>query len=192
MTSKALVLLSFITTVMGFKVTPATNRVSSLTNVGTTPPFSYFGDRFDPLGFTKNASVSKFAQFREAELKHGRLAMIATTTIPLLEMMSGEPGINYVSNLPIDKQYSLLALMGAIEFLSMLKGWRNPFVEGPNAAFKLKDEYLPGDLGFGVVDNLSSTEFLDLANKELNNGRLAMLGALGMIGQELVTGSTLF
>merc|ERR1711904_718821 len=103
MTSKALVLLSFITTVMGFKVTPATSRVSSLTNVGTTPPFSYFGDKFDPLGFTKNASVSKFAQLREAELKHGRLAMVATTAIPLLEMMSGEPGINYVSNLPIDK-----------------------------------------------------------------------------------------
>lgn len=38
-------------------------------------------------------------------------------------------------------------------------------------------------------DNESSTELL---NKELNNGRLAMIDAVGMIAQELVTRNTLF
>ena len=35
-------------------------------------------------------------------------------------------------------------------------------------------------------------ELLAMQNKEINNGRLAMIAAAGMIGQELATGNKLF
>ena len=72
------------------------------------------------------------------------------------------------------------------EFSSMFRGWENPSVK----LFSLKDNYQPGDLclTFGV-DEESIGEKMD---KELNNGRLAMIGILGMMVQELVTQQQLF
>jgi hypothetical protein len=60
--------------------------------------------------------------------------------------------------------------------------------------FALRTKYYPGDIGFDPL-GLKPTdpkEFADIQTKELNNGRLAMIAAIGMIGQELVTKSTLF
>ena len=41
--------------------------------IGAQPPLGYF----DPLGLLKNADEARFNQFRKAELKHGRIAMLA-------------------------------------------------------------------------------------------------------------------
>ena len=49
---------------------------------------------------------------------------------------------------------------------------------------------LPGDLGFDPL-GLKPTNDKDLksmATKEINNGRLAMVGIAGMVAQELVSG----
>jgi len=55
-----------------------------------------------------------------------------------------------------------------------------------------KGDRIPGDFGYDPLGlkpkDTNSQEFLDLQNKELNNGRLAMLAAAGMLAQELVTG----
>ena len=46
-----------------------------------TPPssssFSQFPEGFDPLGFASRADAQELIKFREAELKHGRVAMLA-------------------------------------------------------------------------------------------------------------------
>jgi hypothetical protein len=57
----------------------------------------------------------------------------------------------------------------------------------------LRDDYYPGDIGFDPL-GLKPTdpkEYAEMQTKELNNGRLAMLAAIGMIVQEQVTHSTL-
>ena len=66
-------------------------------------------------------------------------------------------------------------------------GW----VEPKNVPFdqpgQLRTEYIPGDIGFDPL-NLrpeDPSEFDELATKELQNGRLAMLAAAGFMAQEL-------
>jgi light-harvesting complex I chlorophyll a/b binding protein 1 len=50
-----------------------------------------------------------------------------------------------------------------------------------------------GDLGFDPLGltPTDSDEFDALRTKELNNGRLAMLGVAGIVAQELVNGKTI-
>lgn len=158
-------------------------------NVGVTAPFQ---GKFDPLGFSDNVDSREFARLREAELKHARWGMISATSIPLLEIHSHQPAIHAYDRLPGDDQLAIAALILAGEFTTMILGYENPFTDGSPAAFKIRKDYQPGDLGFNLVNSWSDEEFMEFSNKELNNGRLAMIAALGMIVQELVTDAPLF
>lgn len=153
---------------------------------GATRPMGYF----DPLGFTKDLQEPEIARLREAELKHGRWGMIAATAIPLSETVQSTPAIHNFDDLSDSGKLLIVGAILAGELTLMKKGWKNPFVGSENY-FKLEEEYQPGDFGFKTLtsDDESANELL---NKELNNGRLAMLAASGMIAQELVTGHTLF
>mmetsp|Transcript_7787 Transcript_7787/g.17239 ORF Transcript_7787/g.17239 Transcript_7787/m.17239 type:complete len:154 (+) Transcript_7787:492-953(+) len=90
--------------------------------------------------------------------------------------------------------FELLALIiGALEFNRALTGWTAPDdVLSKNAA--LKPDYFPGDVGFDPLGLAPKDpeEFYALHTKELQNGRLAMLGWAGMVAQELVNGKEIF
>ena len=89
--------------------------------------------------------------------------------------------------LPANLQLGIVGFILMGEGASMLKGWKNPFENGTSNYFKLKDDYQPGDLGFEI----SNHDDVDFHNKELNNGRLAMIAVAGMVAQELVTNKPL-
>merc|ERR1711988_1552728 len=67
-------------------------------------------------------------------------------------------------------------------------------VGGEENAMELKEGVVPGDLGFDPLGMKPKDEkgLVEMQNKELNNGRLAMLAAAGIIAQELVTGEKIF
>jgi len=58
----------------------------------------------------------------------------------------------------------------------------------------MKPGYVNGDLGFDPLGLGPKDEegFALMQTKELNNGRLAMIGTAGMIVQELVNGKGIF
>jgi len=67
------------------------------------------------------------------------------------------------------------------------RGWVEP---GLGSLFTLRENYYPGDIGFDPLGLKPENpqDFANMASKELNNGRLAMLAAAGFCVQEQING----
>jgi len=151
---------------------------------------------FDPLGFATSNKTLK--AYREAEVKHGRLAMLAALGWPISELM--QPWLSRAFGAP-----DLLAISanGLLKAPSVLNGGLdkiNPAffmaiiiftstVESMQVTKIRTDDYVPGDLGFDPLKlyvGASADKKRDFELKELNNGRLAMLAIAGYAAQEFV------
>ena len=69
--------------------------------------------------------------------------------------------------------------------------FNSPFEGEP---WSVRSDHVAGDLGFDPLGlkPTDAQELKELQTKEINNGRLAMIAAAGMIGQELASGNKLF
>eukprot|EP00527_Entomoneis_sp_CCMP2396_P001849 CAMPEP_0198154826 /NCGR_PEP_ID=MMETSP1443-20131203/68810_1 /TAXON_ID=186043 /ORGANISM="Entomoneis sp., Strain CCMP2396" /LENGTH=302 /DNA_ID=CAMNT_0043821541 /DNA_START=159 /DNA_END=1067 /DNA_ORIENTATION=- len=165
---------------------------------GAVAPTGYF----DPLGFAQRGTpLNDCKRFREAEVQHGRVAMLAVVGYLASEAIpNGGPfGITGPANdalqqIPAPAFWIMTAAIAAAELYRAQKGWVEPkFRIGSNTLWTLRDNYYPGDLGFDPL-GLKPTEnfaFQRMQTKELSNGRLAMLGWAGMCAQELVNHRTI-
>ena len=76
--------------------------------------------------------------------------------------------------------------MALVEYKSITAAFDEPSpVTGEG---ELREDYTPGDLGFDPLGLKPKTEesLAVMRTKELNNGRLVMIGIAGMLVQELV------
>jgi hypothetical protein len=163
---------------------------------------------FDPAGFAADADLDTMKNYREAETQHGRVAMLAVLGLlvteepielhPLFEAANKDigPAIRHLDDVRAVSPFffEILALViGTIETSRALTGWENPN-EVLGLKRTLKASYYPGDIGFDplTLKPADADEFAELSTKELQNGRLAMLGAAGMVAQELVNGKEIF
>ena len=156
-----------------------------------TTGFKYLGDIaptgfFDPL----KLSATRDERFlREAELQHGRAAMLASVVIPGYELMKPDSlGINMLSEMNFQDQLPFWYSMAALEFYRMYSGWNSPFFGENRSVFTLRDDYQPGNLLRVKPDSVPDRRY----NSELSNGRLAMLAAAHIIGSEFFTQQGLF
>jgi len=155
---------------------------------GVLPPLNWF----DPAGFAADVDEGKLLFYREAELKHGRVCMLATLGFLVGERyhpwFGGDIDVPSVFTFGPGAQTNLNAFwpvlvvaMGAIEARTGNRGgsWSKELPAGLEV----------GDLGYDPlgIEPEDPEEFRDMQNRELLHGRLAMIGFLGMVAEELVT-----
>jgi hypothetical protein len=174
---------------------------------GVTEPLGFF----DPLGFCsdKEISLGKIRFYREVELKHGRVGMLAALGFVVGEnfhpLFGGDidvPAYLAFQQTPLQKFWPLVVFAIAIPEIGSWRTFETPaFLSGADPAsasagspWAIRASHTAGDLGFDPfgLKPKDPAEFKKMQTKELNNGRLAMVAAAGMIVQELVTGSKLF
>ena len=154
---------------------------------------------FDPVGLGAGASEARVKYFRECELKHCRVAMLAAVGFPIAEhfhpLFGGSIDVpSYIAyqQTPLQQFWPVVVLyIGIIEIFSVFT-FENPFGEG--GFWTLKKDRVPGDFEWDPMDLYPTDpkEQLEMQTKELNNGRLAMIAIAGMVAQELASGGKLF
>merc|ERR1711897_124427 len=155
--------------------------------LGVQSPFGFW----DPLGLSADGNVERFKRRRETEIKHGRIAMLATIGYMTPEI-SGKFG-GYLSpseNLMFEDIPNGLGALSKVP----LAGWIQIFLycafcEG--SAIRTRNDE-PGNLGFKPPLGMTSDDPIVRQTKlasELANGRLAMFAIMGMFFQDGLTGS---
>lgn len=163
---------------------------------GITDPVGFF----DPLAFaTTDISGGRLLFYREVELKHGRLAMLASLGILVGEqfhpLFGGDidvPAYVAFQQTPLQAFWPAVVAAIAIPEIYSVFSFQDPAAGA--AKWEMRTDHVAGDIGFDPL-GLKPTapeELREMRNKELNNGRLAMIGAAGMIAQELASGQKLF
>jgi hypothetical protein len=175
--------------------------IKEATAAGLDGACAPFPEGLDILGFCKGINGGDLQRFREAEITHGRVSMIATVGFLVGEQVEGSsflfdaqvtgPAIDHFQQTP----GLVWGLVGATIFLlestRVQKGWSDPFT---SELFSLNDDYVPGQWGFdplGLSNNKTAEDMAEARLKEINNGRLAMISISGMVAQELVNGLNL-
>ena len=153
---------------------------------------------WDPAGFLEGKSKLEVFRYREAELTHGRVAMLASLGFLVQEKFhplfsaDGGPAIDQIPALPPILWVGMIAAIGGAEKFRIDKGWAPLDAEKNKAESALRDGYNPGDLGFDPLSLAPEdpAEFAEMQEKELSHGRLAMIAAAGFLAQEAVSGAT--
>merc|ERR1711988_404846 len=140
--------------------------------VGAIAPLGYF----DPMGFTKVGDEAGFRTLREQEIKHGRVAMMASIGlvgqhfIKFPGFEEAPAGLGAMASPAGELGFlGLFVACGVIELVYRQENWREA-----------------GNLGNPWGVDMGYTE--EIRNKEISNGRFAMICTMGILAAEMATG----
>jgi len=155
---------------------------------------------WDPFGLSANLNDGELLFFREAEITHGRVCMVAALGFWTQEnfhpLFGGDIDVPAINSIGVpDLALFWPALFVAIGALELPRLGRIDYA-AESAGFQpsLAAGEEPGAIGFdplGLAPKDDPEKLLDYQNKELLHGRLSMIAAAGMIAQELLTQSKL-
>jgi hypothetical protein len=145
---------------------------------------------FDPLNLLKDADQKKFDKYRYCEIKHGRIAMLAVTgylaqaTHRLPGLISASANLKF-SDIPNGVgAIAAVPTAGLIQILAFIAFMEVFVVKQVEGSF-------PGDTNRGFEDYWNGWDAEEQMRKrqvELNNGRAAMMGFLGIVVHEQING----
>ncbi|CAK9105025.1 Fucoxanthin-chlorophyll a-c binding protein E [Durusdinium trenchii] len=173
--------------VSSFSQTTVTALKAFEQELGVQPPVGYW----DPAGLARDGDVEAFQRRRSVELKHGRIAMLATMGYITPEIAGKFPGylspsaglkfadvpngLAAISKVPAGGWTQILLYMGWCE---VSRGPGSDIASGR-----------PGDFGWYVLSSADPETKKKKLSAELANGRLAMMAIIGMFYQDGLTGS---
>mmetsp|Transcript_3505 Transcript_3505/g.5204 ORF Transcript_3505/g.5204 Transcript_3505/m.5204 type:complete len:205 (+) Transcript_3505:229-843(+) len=152
---------------------------------------------YDPLGLLDGADEARFNRLREVEIKHGRVAMLAFVgnLVPRAGLFlpgnidldgdsfdSYPPGIAAVLGddaIPAAGVFQIILAAGALELFVM---------KDVTGTGEFIGDFRNGFIDFGW-DTFDEDEKLRKRGIELNNGRAAMMGILGLMMHEKIDGN---
>jgi hypothetical protein len=150
---------------------------------------------FDPLNLAESGSEETLAWFRASELKHGRVAMLATTGY----LVQGA-GIHFPGMLSSDVSFESLSAMKPLEAWDAVPDAGKAQILGTIFIAEMITESKPvhytkggpmPTMVFPAID-FSGVDKATLKRKqdsELNNGRLAMIAIMSFISAANIPGS---
>lgn len=150
--------------------------------LGAQPPLGFY----DPLNFLKFADAETFQKYRDAELKHGRVSMMA-----VLGHIVTTAGVRLPGDIAFGTPFSsidtgLAALygphavpqQGLVQLIIFLGAVDLGFTYAKDEIEKVHLGKLAERVGADKVDSKRAIE--------LNNGRAAMMGIFGLVVHELI------
>jgi hypothetical protein len=187
----------------------ASSAVKAVENeLGAIPPLGFW----DPLGFTADGDMEAFTRRRAVEIKHGRICMLAAMGMLFthggnriapddapwlgggylaagqeLKYSDIQEGIYGATQVPLFGWIQILVLAGFVEVV-LWPAWDYSCDYGTG--------FPPGAwTPFGTIfkgKNIEDpVEKADKLNKEITNGRLAMIGTIGMmLGDGIAPGTS--
>jgi hypothetical protein len=194
---KLVVLASLLASAAAFAPAKQAATASSLSafegELGAQEPLGFY----DPLGLVADGDEAKFNRLRYVELKHGRIAMLA-----FLGQIVTRAGLHLPGSIDLsgdsfgDYPDGLAAISGPDAIPEAGLGQIVLFI-GALELFVMKDvtgtgefagDFRNGALDFGWDDFGPKTK-LRKRGIELNNGRAAMMGILGLMMHEQIDGN---
>eukprot|EP00931_Biecheleriopsis_adriatica_P021694 TRINITY_DN1411_c0_g1_i3.p1 TRINITY_DN1411_c0_g1~~TRINITY_DN1411_c0_g1_i3.p1 ORF type:complete len:1700 (-),score=404.63 TRINITY_DN1411_c0_g1_i3:208-5307(-) len=144
---------------------------------------------WDPLGMSKDGDVATFKRRRETELKHGRVAMLATIGYIVPEFFKWPGYLAPSAALKFESIPNGLAACSQVP----ANGWLQIILfAGYNEVTNGYDKYTrggtPGAYGWNAITSTDPEVRKRKLNAELANGRLAMMAIIGMFFQDGLTG----
>lgn len=189
---KSVIFATALATAAAFAPVPVARTSTAVgafeSELGSQAPLGFF----DPLGMLDDADQDKFDRLREVEIKHGRISMLAF--LGYITTASGIRFDGYPEGVP--------AGLGAWKALCATPDGQN--VLGQMAIFFALAELVnqgkvpwsdveprfPGDYTQGIHnlgwETMSEEQKLRRRAVELNNGRAAQMGILGLVVHEVM------
>ena len=190
---KTAILASLVASAAAFAPAKDAARTAVATNMafeddfGATAPLGFF----DPLNLVADGNEAKFDRLRYVEVKHGRICMLAVVGYIYTYAGARIPGDIDLSGTSFEDIPAGLAALGAIPALGLIQtvgfiGFLEMFVmKDVNGTGEFPGDFRNGYIDFGW-DRFDDETKLQKRTIELNQGRAAMMGILGLMVHEVL------